>query len=83
MRRAALAAMVFAAGAVHAAQGDERVTAPLQLFAPPAPGTYALPPILAAPDGRVLDGRGRGGGRGGGKPPPPAPPPGGLKPSTA
>ncbi len=60
MRRAALAAMVFAAGAVHAAQGDERVTAPLQLFAPPAPGTYALPPILAAPDGRVLDGRGRG-----------------------
>ena len=28
-------------------------------FVPPAPGTYSLPPIQPAPEGEVLDGRGR------------------------
>lgn len=59
MRRTALAAIVFAAGAAHGAQGDERVVAPLQLFTPPPPGSYSLPPILSAPEGRVLDEIGR------------------------
>lgn len=60
MRRSALAVVLFAASAaVHAAQGDERVTAPAMLFTPPAAGTYALPPIFTAPAGRVLDERGR------------------------
>ena len=60
MRRTALAVLLFAAGAAtHAAQGDERVTAPAMLFTPPAAGTYSLPPIFAAPGGRVLDEQGR------------------------
>lgn len=60
MRRAALAAILLAALAAHAAQGDERFTAPLQLFTPPPPGSYTLPPILDSPQGRVLDESGRG-----------------------
>ena len=61
MRRTALAVLLFAAGAAtHAAQGDERVTAPAMLFTPPAAGTYSLPPIFTAPGGRVLDDHGRG-----------------------
>ncbi len=59
MLRAALAAVLLAAGVAHAAQGDERVVAPLQLFTPPPPGSYSLPPILPAPEGRVLDENGR------------------------
>jgi protein SCO1/2 len=43
----------------HAAQGDERVQFPQQLFTPPPAGSYALPPIQAAPRGRVLDDTGR------------------------
>lgn len=60
MRRTALAVLLIAAGAAaHAAQGDERVTAPAMLFTPPAAGTYSLPPIFTAPGGRVLDDHGR------------------------
>ena len=54
-----LAALLFVPG-VEAAQGDERVAAPLQLFTPPPAGSYSLPPIQAAPRGRVLDEAGRG-----------------------
>lgn len=54
-----LAATLVALAEVYAAQGDERVIAPQQLFTPPPAGSYTLPPILAAPDGRVLDERGR------------------------
>ena len=43
----------------HAAQGDERIAFPQQLFTPPTAGSYALPPIQAAPRGRVLDESGR------------------------
>ena len=43
----------------HAAQGDERVQFPQQLFTPPPAGSYTLPPIQAAPRGRVLDDTGR------------------------
>lgn len=53
-----LAALLIAPG-VKAAQGDERVAAPLQLFTPPPAGSYSLPPIQAAPRGRVLDEAGR------------------------
>jgi protein SCO1 len=59
MRRTALAVALFAAGAAVAAQGDERVTAPVMNFTPPAAGSYSLPPIFVAPAGRVLDERGR------------------------
>jgi protein SCO1/2 len=59
MFRSALAVVLFAASAATlAAQGDERVTAPAMLFTPPAAGTYTLPPMFAAPAGRVLDERG-------------------------
>ncbi|APV49397.1 hypothetical protein BWI17_06705 [Betaproteobacteria bacterium GR16-43] len=47
------------APALHAAQGDERVAAPLQLFTPPPAGSYTLPPIQSAPRGRVVDEAGR------------------------
>lgn len=53
-----LAALLIAPG-VQSAQGDERVAAPLQLFTPPPAGSYTLPPIQAAPRGRVLDEAGR------------------------
>jgi cytochrome oxidase Cu insertion factor (SCO1/SenC/PrrC family) len=43
----------------HAAQGDERVTFPQQLFTPPPASSYSLPPIQPAARGRVLDESGR------------------------
>lgn len=60
VRRAAVAAALgLAAATVLAAQfepGKGLVTRPEQDFAPPAPGTYRLPPIQDAADGWVLDG---------------------------
>ena len=53
-----LAAVLFVP-TLQAAQGDERVAAPLQLFTPPPAGSYSLPPIQMAPRGRVLDEAGR------------------------
>ena len=49
----ALVALALALPATAAAHPGE-APAPLG-FAPPAPGTYRLPPIQAAPDGEVLD----------------------------
>ncbi len=43
----------------HAAQGDERVVLPQQLFTPPLAGSYSLPPIQNAPRGGVLDETGK------------------------
>lgn len=59
-----LGALLGFAGALalspaHAAQGDERVAFPQQLFTPPPAGSYTLPPIQAAARGRVLDETGR------------------------
>ena len=52
-------AIALAIGEAAAAQGDERAVFPQQLFTPPAPGTYTLPPIQPAPRARVLDEDGR------------------------
>jgi cytochrome c peroxidase/protein SCO1/2 len=54
MRRIAEAFLAFALGLPA---GAHEAPAPLD-FVPPAPGTYRLPPIQAAPDGEVLDGAG-------------------------
>ena len=54
---AGLAALAISTA--NAAQGDERVVLPQQLFTPPPAGSYALPPIQAAPRSRVLDDAGR------------------------
>lgn len=43
----------------HAARGDGPAQFPEQLFTPPPAGSYSLPPIQAAPRGRVLDDAGR------------------------
>ena len=54
---AAVAAALALAGAAHAhspAPGGPRPE-----FEPPAPGSYSLPPIQGAPDGEVLDTRGK------------------------
>lgn len=61
MRKASAGLLLAAlwAGPAHAAQGDERVALPQQLFTPPPAGSYALPPIQKAPRGRVLDESGR------------------------
>ncbi len=56
----ALAASPLGIADAGAAQGDERVAAPQQLFTPPPPGSYRLPPIQGVPRGRVLDESGRG-----------------------
>jgi cytochrome oxidase Cu insertion factor (SCO1/SenC/PrrC family) len=53
------AALLASLAPARAAQGDERFVAPRQLFAPPPAGSYVLPPILVAPDGHVVDERGR------------------------
>ena len=50
----ALVAWSFAAFAAN----DQVPVAPRMEFVPPAPGTYALPVIQRAPNGRVLDGNG-------------------------
>ena len=55
-RAALVGALAFAAAAhAHAPANVEPATE----FDPPAPGTYSLPPIQAAPDGEVLDTRGK------------------------
>ena len=57
IRAAALAALVAAASAVWA--HDAPAPPATMDFVPPAPGTYRLPVIMRAPDGRVLDLEGR------------------------
>lgn len=57
-RRAVLAACAMLA-APALAHEMPKATAPRMEFVPPAAGTYALPPIQAAPDGPVLDSRGK------------------------
>jgi cytochrome oxidase Cu insertion factor (SCO1/SenC/PrrC family) len=54
---AALAAALAFAGAAHA--HSPAPASPPTEFEPPAPGTYSLPPIQVAPDGEVLDTRGK------------------------
>ncbi len=46
-------------GAIAAASLEPTSGAPRQQFVPPAPGTYALPPIQQVPQGRVVDIDGR------------------------
>jgi len=56
LRRAAAALAGLIAWQAHA---HGPTPAALPQFEPPAPGTYTLPPIQAAPDGEVLDLQGR------------------------
>jgi protein SCO1/2 len=51
---AALAALAAGAALAHGPAPVAKAD-----FDPPAPGTYALPPIQAAPEGEVLDGQGK------------------------
>ena len=57
--RAARLALAAALAVAGVARGHAPDPAPVADFEPPAAGTYALPPIQAAPDGNVLDERGR------------------------
>jgi protein SCO1/2 len=60
MAYAAAAALAAAAGAGLAHEPDDRLPAPVTMdFVPPPPGSYALNPIMRAPDGPVLDRDGR------------------------
>jgi len=60
-RLAAAAALVAVAGiVVDAHEPDDTLPAAITMdFVPPAPGSYALHPIMRAPDGPVLDPAGR------------------------
>jgi len=60
-RLAAAAALVAVAGiVVDAHEPDDTLPASITMdFVPPAPGSYALHPIMRAPDGPVLDPAGR------------------------